>query len=594
MTKIEGIIYKVFEQYVVLRGFAPIGDLAKISVKADAYQRDADSNHKRDLLKFLESGEYKYFPEIILASRIFPVKETDKEGNETSKSYYAELLRDIGSNDDIEPQSAKYVKGLHIKTEYIPVRANRARHADFTVPDNLLKRVDGNHRLEPFDDDQPTELWRDFNKDELSEIIVPYSIIFTNDEVADKFEAAIFNNINFKQLPLKQEKNIQNIYRYLKETDELGPAHVLTMRLIDLVETNHFKGLTHLTRVGNDDDVYRTACYKIAKVLLEKKNVLISNNYKSSLNHKSKKCKEEIEKFEQKIARKETELQQLKEKEPDKKQDDAQLINLRRDLERKKRQLNKVTHELLRIESFIKKSEDIDSIEIAIQSLRTTYAKMKDDCIGNLSMLAALVYYKLFDEARFNSFVDWIMRNGIHKIAVNDYLPTHNANSLIALFERIYEAKTKEIFVSMQFGDPQSEMIFEKVVQTVERFNKIKELDISITPIRVDQTVKSHQFTIPEEILRAIDGSSLIIADLSSCNINVYHEIGYAMGIAKAKNIEPPIILLYKTDSVFKSQDKDTDKFVGFNLRDTSQLRFTTYKELMDQLTERLTVFFEI
>ena len=68
----------------------------------------------------------------------------------------------------------------------------------------------------------------------------------------------------------------------------------------------------------------------------------------------------------------------------------------------------------------------------------------------------------------------------------------------------------------------------------------------------------------------------------------------FKKGIAKAKGIEPPLILLYKTDTEFNKEKKDTDKFVGFNLRDINQLRFSTYKELTDQLTERLDVYFDI
>lgn len=64
MAKLEGIIYKTFDHYVVLRGFAPIRDLAIISHKPEAYQRAANQNHKIEIVKFLENGEYKYFPEV--------------------------------------------------------------------------------------------------------------------------------------------------------------------------------------------------------------------------------------------------------------------------------------------------------------------------------------------------------------------------------------------------------------------------------------------------------------------------------------------------------------------------------------------------
>jgi len=389
----------------------------------------------------------------------------------------------------------------------------------------------------------------------ISKIIIPYCVIFTNNEVADKSEAGIFNNINFKQLPLKQEKNIQNIQKYLRETEELGYAHNLTMKLIDLAKNGHFKGIEHLNPKGNDDDVYRTACYKIATLLIEKKPQIE---------------KEKID-IENKIKKNELE------------NNETNINNML--MEKYKNKLNKLNN-------FTVKAENLDKIEIEIQSLQTIYAKM-DDKIGNLSLLTTLVYYKLLDESKFNSFVDWILRNGINKIPVSDELPTHDANSLIGLFERVYEAKRKEIFISMKFEDTQSKLIYEKVKQTIDEFNKNKGLDISITQIRIDKKIKPCAFTIPEEILTAIENSGLIIADLSSSNINVYHEIGYAMGIARARGIEPSVILLYKTNTEF-NKDTDVDKFIGFNLRSTSQLRFTTDEELTGGLTKWLEVYFEI
>ena len=90
-------------------------------------------------------------------------------------------------------------------------------------------------------------------------------------------------------------------------------------------------------------------------------------------------------------------------------------------------------------------------------------------------------------------------------------------------------------------------------------------------------------------VLEAIQDCSLIIADLSSANINVYHEIGYAMGVAESHNMFPNMILLYKEDTDFNKERKtDTDKFIGFNLRNLSQLRFKNYEQLVDGLVERL------
>ena len=48
------------------------------------------------------------------------------------------------------------------------------------------------------------------------------------------------------------------------------------------------------------------------------------------------------------------------------------------------------------------------------------------------------------------------------------------------------------------------------------------------------------------------------------------------------------MILLYKEDTNYNREKKDIDKFVGFNLRNLSQLRFKDYKQLVDGLVDRL------
>ena len=591
MIKLEGIIYKAFENFIVFRGYAPIGILSKVSKRPEAYQRMADETHKRDIIKFLGKKDYSYFPELVLAYR-----GADLNG----------LIDELHGKDDVEYNAESYVKGLKVLKERVPVSGYRARHAQLQVDDDTLLRVDGNHRLEAFDESD--EWWKFFieeeapigysdeekaqwlhhkvssYKQEIENIIVPFSIVISNYDIADKFEASIFNNINFKQLPLKQEKNIQNVYKYLKDSDELGAAHVLTIKLIELVEEGHFKGLSLLAK-GTDNEIYRTVCFKTIDLLL-----VCSQKAMSEIEDKEKyisKCEAEVKDQVQEIEKLQKQLS-LKTARGPKDQIEGRISKSQRLIDELRHNTEVTQKQIEVLKRFIKSSDSIDDIEIAIQSLRSTYAKLGDN-YGNISMFVALVYFKLFDENKFVSFVEWIIKNGINKIPVEDYLPTHSAESLIALFNRVYEAKGREVFISMQFNDPQSEMIYEKVVQTIEKFNQKKGLDIKITMIRIDQKATTEMFTISNEITRAIENSSLIIADLSSHNVNVYHEIGVAMGIAQAKLIPAPVILLYKTDSTFRDEKTiDADHFIGFNLRGESQLRFKTYKQLQDGLLERL------
>ena len=597
MIKLEGIIYKAFENFIVFRGYAPIGILSKVSKRPEAYQRMADETHKRDIIKFLGKKDYSYFPELVLAYR-----GADLNG----------LIDELHGKDDVEYNAESYVKGLKVLKERVPVSGYRARHAQLQVDDDTLLRVDGNHRLEAFDESD--EWWKFFIEEEapigysdeekaqwlhhkvssykqkIENIIVPFSIVISNYDIADKFEASIFNNINFKQLPLKQEKNIQNVYKYLKDSDELGAAHVLTIKLIELVEEGHFKGLSLLAK-GTDNEIYRTVCFKTIDLLL-----VCSQKAMSEIEDKEKyisKCEAEVKDQVQEIEKLQKQLS-LKTARGPKDQIEGRISKSQRLIDELRHNTEVTQKQIEVLKRFIKSSDSIDDIEIAIQSLRSTYAKLGDN-YGNISMFVALVYFKLFDENKFVSFVEWIIKNGINKIPVEDYLPTHSAESLIALFNRVYEAKGREVFISMQFNDPQSEMIYEKVVQTIEKFNQKKGLDIKITMIRIDQKATTEMFTISNEITRAIENSSLIIADLSSHNVNVYHEIGVAMGIAQAKLIPAPVILLYKTDSTFRDEKTiDADHFIGFNLRGESQLRFETYKQLQDGLWERLEKHYEV
>ena len=609
MEKLEGIIYKAFENFVVFRGYAPIELLAKVSKRPEAYQRFPNDEHKRDIVDFLKKGEFRYFPELVLAYR-----GADLQG----------LINELHGRDNVDFDAKNYVSGLKVLKERVPAEGYRARHAQLSVDNETLLRVDGNHRLAPFEENDTwwerfiteeypenyseTErkqwLKQQINtfKSEIKDIIVPFSIVISDNNIADKFEASIFNNINFKQLPLKQEKNIENIYKYLRDTEELGAAHKLTMDLITLVEKGHFKGLPFLdvryTRLREDNkeqkeqielednEIYRTICLKLVELLITKQKEIAEN---------IKDINEKVEKNNSELSNLERDKKELERKteEAKKKQFEEKISNNVRIQDSLKKNINILNNRINTLELFKKDATDLVKIEISIQSLRTVYAKLGDN-VGNISLFIALVYYHMYDNKMFEDFVNWVVRNGINNIPANDVLPSHKAYSLISLFERVYKSSQKRIFISMQFGDPQSEMIYEKIVQTIVKYNTEHNADIEVSPIRIDREVSENLFEIPEAIKEAIGSSSLIIADLSSRNVNVYHEIGMAMGVAQAKGIPSSIILLYKTNTDFRDKETvDEDHFVGFNLRGASQIRFTTYDELTAQLTKKLEKCFE-
>lgn len=54
MAKLEGIIYKAFENFIVFRGYAPIELLAKVSKRPETYQRFPMKSINEILLIFLK------------------------------------------------------------------------------------------------------------------------------------------------------------------------------------------------------------------------------------------------------------------------------------------------------------------------------------------------------------------------------------------------------------------------------------------------------------------------------------------------------------------------------------------------------------
>ena len=597
MAKLEGIIYKTFDHYVVLRGFAAIKDLAQISHRPESYQRNADREHKKSIIQFLASGEYKYFPEITLACRV---------------ANYTEFAKNIGIDNAVDRDDAQFVPGLKVLSERLPYEGYRARHANLTKNANdELVRVDGNHRLEIFDENNEA-LWDEAKADkhELEKLIVPFTVIFSEKEFGDKFEAGIFHNINFKQLPLRQEASLRIIHDIgaFDNKESLGKEYPLALDLIEVVKTGQFNAIPWLSVVDDiSKSYYRTTCLSIARLLISQKETLYLQRKECVLDLKKTRrdissIQNEIDTLEETVKAKFDEIQELElnqtgfEEMVTYKKLKLEISQIQEQL--KLKQNNhisleyKITHleyKATNLRRYLKSCENTSIISEALTLLVGVYRSFSQEAHGNIAFLCALVYYTILDKMQMQSFIDWAERNGINKIIEPDDLSKDSAVNLIMMFEQIYQAKKNEIFISMQFGDSQSELIYEKITRAIERFNeKHKSIRLNATPIRIDRTVESSTFSIQDRILEAIKSCSLIIADLSSSNINVYHEIGYAMGVAESHNMIPNMILLYKEDTNYNREKKDIDKFEGFNLRNLSQLRFKDYKQLVDGLVDRL------
>ena len=142
----------------------------------------------------------------------------------------------------------------------------------------------------------------------------------------------------------------------------------------------------------------------------------------------------------------------------------------------------------------------------------------------------------------------------------------------------------------MEFGTKTNEtwLTIEKAIQQI---NDTNSPGLRLEPIRIDKFDIGHSFTITDEILALIEGSGLLIADLTLGNKNVYHELGYLMGLNRGKDrLQDNFILILDNDRAAGLVSKD----VGFNIANIQQIRFKSTRDLEVQLTKMVQKFYNL
>lgn len=366
----------------------------------------------------------------------------------------------------------------------------------------------------------------------------------------------MFNNINAKQIPLTSEQNLKNILDDVKLfTDEklltshsFGPAYYLARKLVGELDVRYLTALAEPLKNS------RSLALALAQFLICKEIVPTDTG---------------------------APLEQMEKSFPAMDSASAHYFLLQKALE-----------------------NQIPRVREAFQKINTIYQE-RPKLAGNgcHGVLIAFLYFALYNEGKqLTAFSRWVTSNRIDHLApvtTTQGLGYHyhlgrtqavDAASLVEVFASILEARRREVFVSMEFGvhtDPVYKTI-EKVITQLNAKHNLSAVGLSLKPIRIDQVNKGHSYTINDEILSVIDGSGLLIADLTQGNKNVYHEVGYMMGLNQGKSgLQENFILIADSTKV-----KDAE--IGFNLRSWQQCRFAHTVELEEKLTKSLETFYEL
>ena len=196
----------VLGTFRIIRGFANLQELAAISVpyvmedagdgaEVKGQQRQLDPQHAERIKRYLESGEQRFLPEVILSIRPALIEEV----NQTQKPIGVKSTSD---EDGIAISRAW--KSQNIRVHRVTV--DRKKLEEIRTK-KLIRRVDGNHRLalaETLKEDPSL----------LTKYLAPFCILLLgpSGETADDYsESLIFHTINSTALPLESEHALKLI-----------------------------------------------------------------------------------------------------------------------------------------------------------------------------------------------------------------------------------------------------------------------------------------------------------------------------------------------------------------------------------------------
>lgn len=201
---LRGVLENAFGGFLCLRGFAPLGALAEHS-KADYnnYQRQLSEPHRDKLVDFLNKKESRLFPELIFGVALGDDYEVPEAG-------YNNLHEVVSSGVGLPRITLGMLTFSIFCKQFTPTNFARPIYATATIygfesgEQAKIYRIDGNHRLEAVVSSAAEPAARD--------LIVPFCIVLFRDKRHyDENAPLIFNDINFRQMPISEEVNLNLI-----------------------------------------------------------------------------------------------------------------------------------------------------------------------------------------------------------------------------------------------------------------------------------------------------------------------------------------------------------------------------------------------
>ncbi len=225
------------------------------------------------------------------------------------------------------------------------------------------------------------------------------------------------------------------------------------------------------------------------------------------------------------------------------------------------------------------KREDVPNALHKVNIIYQEYNELnKTHNIGLLTTFLYYAYQKAYFELEW--FTEWVLDNRIFEIRQS------SSNDLKSIFNKIILSRERTIFISMPFGDSVTENHFTFMSNLIREINEEKKAHIKLFPLRIDKYNNGTAYKISDEILDKIASSGLLIADLTKSNPNVYHEVGYLMGLFREREHKKLNLITIVNTSHTLFQE------IGFNIRAHKTIGFEDTNELKEPLKAEIVNYY--
>lgn len=525
---IRGILDKSLSKQTCIRGFARIQDLARISKANPEYQRELLDRQKKVISNFLTDETYLFFPEVILSVKL----KTDytKRGANVDQSPITliESRRKFTSN----------VNGLSItplkKTtspNYDTSGRNEINIVDLEFSDGELTALinSNNHPFHRIDGNHRLTAAEQISEDDfrITQMDVPFCIILFEEITKEEF------NSNTGRLEPKTDKSYEQFERmvFFNINSKTEPLTLEQNLKGILGSEQHFDNPEIKRLFGNEGVLARKLGNRInIEDFSYLKPILKDNRWSLAL----------------------------------------RIFIL---YNNHKKLFKTVTSDKL-----------VETVFNALQGINIIYSENETIRKNkSMEMLLAFLFYKSFAEEKAFKFFFLKIVNS-HLFEADET----KANSIIPIFNKLYQKKHIKIFVAMPYysDDVVSEYnkLFKEALADVQKKAKSK-VDIELIPI---MRFKGKSERIDRRLLDKIKECDVFVADLTQSNINVCFEIAYAEGREK-----PMLIFRDGADKTKIPFDMDKLQYIPFKKSSYySSIKGIIINNLPTILTEQYGVHF--